>query len=79
MQLASLQPVGRLNLFCLKLFDICSTSLNLTLIEVLVEGSPGIGKTTFCLKIAYDWANDKQEDWCLCENTISSGSVQNIN
>ncbi|XP_022802499.1 uncharacterized protein LOC111340006 [Stylophora pistillata] len=25
---------------------------------VLVEGSPGIGKTTFCLKIAYDWAHD---------------------
>ncbi len=25
----------------------------------LVEGSPGIGKTTFCLKIAYDWANEK--------------------
>ena len=24
---------------------------------VLVEGSPGIGKTTFCLKLAYDWAN----------------------
>ena len=26
-------------------------------IIVLVEGSPGIGKTTFCLKIAHDWAN----------------------
>ncbi|XP_067019671.1 uncharacterized protein [Acropora muricata] len=25
---------------------------------VLVEGSPGIGKTTFCLKLIYDWAND---------------------
>ena len=24
---------------------------------VLVEGSPGIGKTTFCLKISHDWAN----------------------
>ena len=24
---------------------------------VLIEGSPGIGKTTFCLKLAYDWAN----------------------
>ena len=23
---------------------------------VLLEGSPGIGKTTFCLKLAYDWA-----------------------
>ena len=26
---------------------------------VLVEGSPGVGKTTFCLKMAYDWASDK--------------------
>lgn len=25
---------------------------------VLVEGSPGIGKTTFCLKIANDWARN---------------------
>ncbi|XP_067019951.1 uncharacterized protein [Acropora muricata] len=24
---------------------------------VLVEGSPGIGKTTICLKLAHDWAN----------------------
>ena len=24
---------------------------------VLVEGSPGIGKTTFCLKLAHDWAS----------------------
>ena len=24
---------------------------------VLVEGSPGMGKTTFCLKLAHDWAN----------------------
>ena len=23
----------------------------------IIEGSPGIGKTTFCLKLAYDWAN----------------------
>ena len=28
-------------------------------VTVLVEGSPGIGKTTFCLKIAYDWATGK--------------------
>ena len=28
-------------------------------VTVLVEGSPGIGKTTFCFKIAYDWANGK--------------------
>ena len=26
---------------------------------VLVEGSPGIGKTTFCLKITCDWASGK--------------------
>ena len=31
--------------------DIFESSL------VLVEGSPGIGKTTFCLKLAHDWAN----------------------
>ncbi|XP_068687967.1 uncharacterized protein [Montipora foliosa] len=24
----------------------------------LAEGSPGIGKTTLCLKLAYDWANE---------------------
>ncbi|XP_020609998.1 uncharacterized protein LOC110048568 [Orbicella faveolata] len=28
-------------------------------VVVLVEGSPGIGKTTFCLKIAYDWAKQQ--------------------
>ena len=26
-------------------------------VMTIVEGSPGIGKTTFCLKLAYDWAN----------------------
>ena len=26
-------------------------------VMTIIEGSPGIGKTTFCLKIAYDWAN----------------------
>ena len=26
-------------------------------VMTLVEGSPGIGKTTFCLKLAHDWAN----------------------
>ena len=25
-------------------------------VMTIVEGSPGIGKTTFCLKLAYDWA-----------------------
>ena len=28
-------------------------------VMTLVEGNPGIGKTTFCLKLAYDWANGK--------------------
>lgn len=28
---------------------------------VLVEGTPGIGKTTFCQKLAYDWANETAE------------------
>ena len=27
---------------------------------VLIEGRPGIGKTTFCNKLAYDWAANKQ-------------------
>ena len=26
-------------------------------VMTIVEGSPGIGKTTFCLKLAYDWAH----------------------
>ena len=26
-------------------------------VMTIVEGSPGIGKTTFCLKLVYDWAN----------------------
>ena len=28
-------------------------------VMTLVEGSPGIGKPTFCLKLAYDWAHGK--------------------
>ena len=28
-------------------------------VMTIVEGSPGIGKTTFCLKLAYDWAYGK--------------------
>ena len=27
---------------------------------VLIEGKPGVGKTTFCYKLAYDWATKKQ-------------------
>ena len=29
--------------------------------RVLIEGAPGIGKTTFCQKLAYDWAKRQQE------------------
>ncbi len=29
---------------------------------VLIEGEPGMGKTTYCQKLAYDWAN-RQEEW----------------
>ena len=29
---------------------------------VLIEGDPGIGKTTYCQKLAYDWAT-KQNEW----------------
>jgi len=29
---------------------------------VLIEGDPGMGKTTYCQKLAYDWAT-KQEEW----------------
>ena len=28
---------------------------------VLIEGKPGMGKTTYCKKYAYDWATGKQE------------------
>ena len=33
-------------------------------VMTLVEGSPGIGKTTFCLKLAYDWAHGKIPTGC---------------
>ena len=29
--------------------------------KVLIEGKPGIGKTVYCKKLAYDWATGKQE------------------
>ena len=29
---------------------------------VLIEGDPGMGKTTYCQKLAYDWAT-KQNEW----------------
>ncbi|XP_015764733.1 PREDICTED: uncharacterized protein LOC107343665 [Acropora digitifera] len=30
---------------------------------VLIEGEPGIGKTTFCQKLAYDWATKHGREW----------------
>ena len=41
------------------MFDIFKTLNKGDVSMVLVEGSPGIGKTTFCLKISHDWANQK--------------------
>ena len=29
---------------------------------VLIEGEPGIGKTTYCQKVVYDWANGQATD-----------------
>ena len=33
-------------------------------VMTIVEGSPGIGKTTFCLKLAYDWAQGNIPSEC---------------
>ena len=30
---------------------------------VLIEGEPGIGKTTYCQKLAYDWATRQGHEW----------------
>ena len=30
---------------------------------VLIEGAPGIGKTTYCQKLAYDWATRHGREW----------------
>ena len=30
---------------------------------VLIEGEPGIGKTTYCQKLAYDWATRQGRQW----------------
>ena len=32
---------------------------------VLIEGKPGMGKTTYCKKLVYDWASGKQQDDCF--------------
>ena len=39
------------------MYDIFNAPTKGEDVMTLVEGSPGIGKTTFCLKLAYDWAN----------------------
>ena len=41
------------------LFDIFTALDKGEDVMTLVEGSPGIGKTTFCLKLAFDWAHGK--------------------
>ena len=30
---------------------------------VLIEGEPGMGKTTYCQKLAYDWATKQDNEW----------------
>ncbi|XP_068699894.1 nucleotide-binding oligomerization domain-containing protein 2-like [Montipora foliosa] len=30
---------------------------------VLIEGAPGMGKTTYCRKLAYDWATKQDREW----------------
>ncbi|XP_068689640.1 uncharacterized protein [Montipora foliosa] len=30
---------------------------------VLIEGEPGMGKTTYCQKLAYDWATKQDHQW----------------
>ena len=47
-----------------EMYDIFNTLNKGEDSTVLVEGSPGIGKTTFCLKIACDWANGKIPKGC---------------
>ena len=32
---------------------------------VLIEGNPGMGKTTYCKKLAYDWAMEEREEDCF--------------
>ena len=39
--------------------EVNVTEIFKTLVTTLVEGSPGIGKTTFCLKLAYDSTHGK--------------------
>ena len=46
-------------------FDIFETSEKGEVVMTLVEGSPGMGKTTFCLKLAYDWAHGNIPSECF--------------
>ena len=32
-------------------------------VVVLIEGEPGMGKTTYCQKLAYDWATKQDREW----------------
>ena len=43
------------------IFQVCDKSED---VMTIVEGSPGIGKTTFCLKLAYDWVHGKIPSEC---------------
>ena len=45
-------------------FDIFSVPGRGDGVMTIVEGSPGIGKTTFCLKLAYDWAHGNIPSEC---------------
>ena len=45
-------------------FDIFKVSDKDKDVMTLVEGSPGMGKTTFCLKLAYDWAHGNIPSEC---------------
>ena len=50
----------------INMYDIFKTRNKGEDAMVLVEGSPGMGKTTFCLKISYDWTNEKiPNDFCF--------------
>ncbi|PFX18932.1 Protein NLRC3 [Stylophora pistillata] len=39
---------------------------------VLIEGDPGMGKTTYCKKYVYDWATRKQEPQRCCLTTFKA-------
>ena len=45
-------------------FDIFKVPVIGENVMTIVEGSPGIGKTTFCLKLAYDWAHGNIPSEC---------------